>query len=87
MIPGLVDQMVAQLDGRPVMHADYRIIGIETRIRSPLGQTVEELGLIPLDIVIPAVVRGRAGFGYGWGMPCTLHTSAGDIGFDIQLPI
>lgn len=57
------------------------IIGMEFRLRDPQEGRTIELALLPMDLWVP-----RGGYGQGrWSMPNTLHTSDGDIGFQIEL--
>lgn len=55
-----------------------RLIGIE--VRFGWGMQTEELALLPLNILIP-----RARPESNWHLPCTLHTSVGDVGFDVPV--
>lgn len=61
---------------------DLRLIGIELRLQTPLGN-VEELEMLPIEWCIPGSMRSM---GVKMTMPCTLHTSEGDVGFQFWLP-
>lgn len=52
-----------------------RLIGLELRMRDPMGQQ-EEVQMIPLNIEVPNA--GNAAYQWQFG-PHTLHTSVGDI--------
>jgi hypothetical protein len=56
-----------------------KVIGFEIRVRSAMGNQ-EEVQMIPLDIELPTHPHMH------WTMPCTLHTSRGDVSVDIVLP-
>lgn len=86
MIPlQLAAQAHRQRTGRPVEAVPLRLIGLELRIRdsyTPSG--TEELQMVPLDVEIPAELRMPYSSGR-FLMPCTLHTSEGDINFEIVI--
>lgn len=59
----------------------YRIIGVELRLDVNYGpyRVAEELCLVPANLPLP-----RGGFRTSFRMPCTVHTTDGDISLMLQ---
>ena len=57
---------------------DFRLIGLELRVKDKYTGHVEELVMLPLSIRLPRGLPGPR-----WSFPSTLHTSEGDLNMDL----